>query len=100
MIERLSLRTPYDRTMMVKRSRLGWRAARRTGCRWSCTILVQHKEHSWRKWGKSPGGFDDRPYRSASGRQKMAEIRALCSDLKRMLHLRARTFAPLTFLAA
>src|SRR6476620_2617452 len=49
------------------------------------------------KWGKSPGRFGDRPYRSAIGRQKLAESRARCSDFERMLHLRARTFAPITF---
>src|SRR6478609_8833991 len=49
-----------------------------------------------RKWGKSPGRFGDRPYRSAIGRQKLAESRARCSDFERMLHLRARTFAPIT----
>src|SRR3954451_22516014 len=48
------------------------------------------------KWGKSPGELGDRPRRSAVGRQKMAEFRALRSDFERMLHLRARTFAPLT----
>src|SRR3954453_15964357 len=50
------------------------------------------------KRGKSPGGFGDRPYRSAVGRQKLAEFRAIRSDSERMLHLRARTFAPLTIL--
>jgi hypothetical protein len=50
------------------------------------------------KRGKSPGGFGDRPYRSAVGRQKMAEFRAIRSDSERMLHVRARTFAPLTIL--
>ena len=49
-----------------------------------------------RKRGKTPGGFGDRPYRSAVERQKMAEFRAFRSDCERMLHLRARTFAPLT----
>ncbi|MFL5289456.1 MAG: hypothetical protein ACJ8AW_53000, partial [Rhodopila sp.] len=53
-------------------------------------------ENDWGKWGKSPGELGDRPRRSAVGRQKMAEFRALRSDFERMLHLRARTFAPLT----
>src|SRR5689334_8010439 len=44
--------------------------------------------------GKTPGRFGDRPYRSASGCQKTAELRALRSEGERMLHLRARTFAP------
>src|SRR4051794_4826811 len=48
------------------------------------------------KRGKSPGGFGARPYRSAVGYQKMAEFHAPRSDCERMLHLRARTFAPLT----
>src|ERR1700759_4001028 len=46
--------------------------------------------------GKTPGRFGDRPYRSAFGCQKPAELRALRSDGERMLHLRARTFAPIT----
>ena len=46
--------------------------------------------------GKSPGEFGDRPYRSAIGRQKMAEFRAHRSSYERMLHLRARGFAPVT----
>src|SRR3954468_12583906 len=49
-----------------------------------------------RKRGKSPGGFDASPYRSVVGCQEMAEFRASCSDHERMLHLRARTFAPLS----
>ena len=44
--------------------------------------------------GKTPGRFGDRPYRSAFGCQKTAELRALRSDGERLLHLRARTFAP------
>ena len=48
------------------------------------------------KRGKTPGRFGDRPYRSAFGCQKTAELRALRSDGERMLHLRARTFAPIT----
>jgi hypothetical protein len=48
-----------------------------------------------REWGKSPGGFGDRSYRSAAGRQKMAEFHDFRSDFERMLHLRARTFAHL-----
>ena len=51
------------------------------------------------KWGKSPGGFGDRPYRFAGGHQKMAEFRAPRSDFEHMLHLRARTFAPFTVAA-
>ena len=46
--------------------------------------------------GKTPGGFDASLYRSAVLRQKMAEFRASRSDIERMLHLRARTFAPVT----
>jgi hypothetical protein len=49
------------------------------------------------KRGKSPGGFGDHPYRSTVGRQKVAEFRAPRSDFERMLHLRARTFAPFTY---
>src|SRR6476659_8844823 len=49
-----------------------------------------------RNRGKTPGRFGDRPYRSAFGYQKTAEFRALRSDGERMLHLRARTFAPIT----
>jgi len=48
------------------------------------------------KRGKSPGGFGNRPYRSAVEGPKMAEFRASHSDFERMLHLRARTFAPVT----
>jgi hypothetical protein len=51
-----------------------------------------------RNRGKTPGRFGDRPYRSAFGCQQTAELRALRSDGERMLHLRARTFAPLTAL--
>src|SRR3954465_12085391 len=47
-------------------------------------------------WGKSPGGFDARSYRSVVGCQKMAEFRDPRSVYDRMLHLRARTFAPFT----
>ena len=50
------------------------------------------------KRGKSPGGFGDGPHRSVGECQKMAEFRAYRSDSERMLHLRARTFAPLTFM--
>src|SRR5205807_1624717 len=46
--------------------------------------------------GKTPGGFGNRPYRSAVEGPKMAEFRASHSDFERMLHLRARTFAPVT----
>src|SRR5690242_18103007 len=48
------------------------------------------------KWGKSPGGFGDGLHRSVDECQKMAEFRAYRSAGERMLHLRARTFAPLT----
>ena len=48
------------------------------------------------KWGKSPGGFGDGLHRSVGECQKMAEFRAYRSAGERMLHLRARTFAPLT----
>ena len=41
-------------------------------------------------------GSGNRPYRSAVGGQKMAEFRVHRSDCERMLHLRARTFAPNT----
>jgi hypothetical protein len=48
--------------------------------------------------GKTPGRFDAGPNRFVVGRQKMAESRAYRSDFERMLHLRARTFAPLTLI--
>jgi hypothetical protein len=51
------------------------------------------------KRGKSPGRFGSDSYRSAVGCQKMAEFRAIRSDSERMLHLRARAFAPLTIKA-
>jgi len=51
---------------------------------------------AYSNWGKTPGGFGNRPYRSAVEGPKMAEFRVLRSNFERMLHLRARTFAPLT----
>src|SRR5690242_7409128 len=59
----------------------------------SCLVAYAFR----RKWGKSPGGFGDGLHRSVGECQKMAEFRAYRSAGERMLHLRARTFAPLTF---
>src|SRR3954471_18359316 len=79
----------------------GWGPGRRRSGPWGernscCYISALGQFGVRRKWGKSPGGFGDPPYGSAVGRQKMAEFRAFRSDSERMLHLRARTFAPLT----